>query len=177
MKELEKDAVSHWFQSTDTVSNLTKEVLEGAGDFKIWQVICTVRYTDNLVVPAKGKTVLLNIAGTLIEIVRYGGMDINVEKTKVMTISRYRLRLPKNKCRMWNISSVWVTMITHDARRTSEIKYRMAMAKAAFNKKKTQLLTPTHAQLRHSLKFIKKPYKNSYMFWSTTIFRELQCPR
>ena len=42
----------------------------------------------------------------------------------------------------------------------------------------TQCLTPTHAQLqRHRLKFIKKPYKNSYMFRSTTIFRELQYPR
>ena len=37
----------------------------------------------------------------------------------------------------------------------------------------TQFLTPTHAQLqRHRLKLIKKPYKNSYMFRSTTIFRE-----
>ena len=42
----------------------------------------------------------------------------------------------------------------------------------------TQLLTPTHAQLqRHRLKFVKKPFKNSYMFRSTTIFRELQYPR
>ena len=31
----------------------------------------------------------------------------------------------------------------------------------------TQLLTPTHAQPQcHRLKFIKKPYKNSYMFRS-----------
>ena len=42
----------------------------------------------------------------------------------------------------------------------------------------TQLLTPTRAQLqRNRLKFIKKPFKNSYMFRSTTIFRELQYPR
>jgi len=42
----------------------------------------------------------------------------------------------------------------------------------------TQFLTTTHAQLqRHRLKFIKKPYENSYMFRSTIIFRELQYPR
>ena len=42
----------------------------------------------------------------------------------------------------------------------------------------TQLLTPTHAQLqRHRLKFIKKPFKNYYMFRSTIIFRELQYHR
>ena len=37
----------------------------------------------------------------------------------------------------------------------------------------TQLSIPTHAQLqRHRLKFIKNHLKNSYMFRSTTIFRE-----
>ena len=42
----------------------------------------------------------------------------------------------------------------------------------------TQLSIPTHAQLqRHRLKFIKNHLQNSYMFRSTTIFRELQCPR
>ena len=38
----------------------------------------------------------------------------------------------------------------------------------------TQLSIPTHAQLqRHWLKFIKNHLKNSYMFRSSTIFREL----
>ena len=37
----------------------------------------------------------------------------------------------------------------------------------------SQLSIPTHAQLqRHRLKFIKNHLKNSYMFRSTTIFRE-----
>ena len=45
-------------------------------------------------------------------------------------------------------------------------------------KKITQLSVPRHAQLqRHMLKFIKNHLKNSYMFRSSTIFRELQCPR
>jgi len=42
----------------------------------------------------------------------------------------------------------------------------------------TQLSIPTHAQLhRHRLKFILNHLKNSYMFRSSIIFRELQCPR
>jgi len=42
----------------------------------------------------------------------------------------------------------------------------------------TQLSIPTHAQVKcQRLKFIKNHLKNSYMFRSTTIFRELQCPR
>ena len=40
-----------------------------------------------------------------------------------------------------------------------------------------QLSVPTYAQLkRHRLKLIKNHLKNSYMFRSSTIFRELQCP-
>ena len=39
----------------------------------------------------------------------------------------------------------------------------------------TQLLIPTHAHF-HWLKFIKNILKNSYMFRSTTVIRELQCP-
>ena len=42
----------------------------------------------------------------------------------------------------------------------------------------TRLSITTHAQLqRHRLKFIKNHLKNSYMFRSSTIFRELQSPR
>ena len=42
----------------------------------------------------------------------------------------------------------------------------------------TQLSIPAHAQLqRHRLKFIQNHLKNSYMFRSSTIFRELQCLR
>jgi len=42
----------------------------------------------------------------------------------------------------------------------------------------TQLSIPTQAQLqRQRLKFIKNHLKNSYMFRSSTIFGELQCPR
>ena len=42
----------------------------------------------------------------------------------------------------------------------------------------TQFSIPTRAQLqRHRLKFNKNHLKNSYMFRSSTIFRELQCPR
>ena len=42
----------------------------------------------------------------------------------------------------------------------------------------TELSIPTHAQLqRHRLKYIKNHLKNTYMFRSSTIFRELQCPR
>jgi hypothetical protein len=68
---------------------LTKEALEGFPDFKIQgQVICTVKYADDLVLLAKEETVLQGMTNRLIETGRRYGMEMNVEKTKVMRISR-----------------------------------------------------------------------------------------
>jgi hypothetical protein len=68
---------------------LTKEALEGFRDFKTGgQIMHTVKYTDNLVLLAKEETVLLDMFDKLIEIGRCYGMDMNIEKTKVMRISR-----------------------------------------------------------------------------------------
>ena len=50
---------------------LTKEALEGFGDFKITgQVICTVKYADDFVLLAQEKVVLQGITKRLIKIVR-----------------------------------------------------------------------------------------------------------
>jgi hypothetical protein len=70
---------------------LTKETLEGFGDFKIGeQVICTVKYADDLVLLPREEKVLQGIIDRLIEIGRRYGMEMNVGKTKVMKISRQR---------------------------------------------------------------------------------------
>jgi predicted nucleotidyltransferase len=71
---------------------LTKEALERLGDFKIgWQIIRTVKYADYLVLMAKEEKVLQDMIDKLIEIGRCYGMEMNVEKTKVMRISRQPL--------------------------------------------------------------------------------------
>ena len=67
---------------------LTNEALEGFGGFKIGQVIRTVKYADDLVVLAKEETVLQGMVDRTDEIGRRCGMEMNVEKTKVMRISR-----------------------------------------------------------------------------------------
>jgi hypothetical protein len=63
--------------------------LEGLGDLKIGgQIINIVKYADDLVLLAKEDMVLQDIFDKLIEIgIRYG-MEMNVENTKVMIISR-----------------------------------------------------------------------------------------
>ena len=71
---------------------LTKEALEGLGDFKIGgQIIHTVKYADDLVLLAKEEKVLQDMMDKLIEIGRCYGMELNVEKTKVMRISKQPL--------------------------------------------------------------------------------------
>ena len=81
----------------------------------------------------------------LIEIVRCYGMEMNVEKTKVMRTSRQpspvtimidQKRLENVKCFEYLGS-----MLTNDGRCTCEIKSRIAMAKAVFNKKKRNPFT------------------------------------
>ena len=68
---------------------LGKEALDGLGDFYIGgQIIQTVKYADDLVLMAKEETVLQGMIDKLTEIGRCYGMEMNVEKTKVMRISR-----------------------------------------------------------------------------------------
>jgi len=52
---------------------LTKEALEGFGDFKI-EVICTVRYTNNHVLLVKEGTILQGMIDNITEILRCYGM-------------------------------------------------------------------------------------------------------
>jgi hypothetical protein len=63
--------------------------LEGFGDFKIGgQIINTVKYADDLVLLAKEEKVLQDMIDKLIEIERCYGIEMNMEKTKLMRISR-----------------------------------------------------------------------------------------
>ena len=64
---------------------LAKEALDGLGDFNIGgQIIQTVKNADDLVLMAKEETVLQDMIDKLTEIGRCYGMEMNVEKTKVM---------------------------------------------------------------------------------------------
>ena len=62
---------------------LTKEALDGLGDFNIrWQIIPTVKYADDLVPITKEETVLQGMTNKLTEIGRCYGTEMNVEKQK-----------------------------------------------------------------------------------------------
>jgi hypothetical protein len=118
----------------------TKKALEGFGDFKIGgQVICTVKYADALVLLAKEEMVLQGMFDRLTEIVRCCGMEMNVEETKVMRISRqpFPVQIMIDHKQLKNVEyfNCLGCMITNDATCAHEIKFRIAMAKAVFKTK------------------------------------------
>jgi hypothetical protein len=76
----------------------------------------------------------------LIESGRCYGMEMNVEKTKVMRISRqlFPVKIMIDQKQLENVESFkyFGSILTNDGRCTCEIKCRTVMAKTAFNKKR-----------------------------------------
>jgi hypothetical protein len=91
----------------------------------------------------------------LIEIGRCYGMEMNVGKTKVMRISRQSLpvKLIIDRKQLDNVESFKYlgSILTNDGRCTCEIKCTIAMAKAAFNKKRTLFTSTLDFELRKKL--------------------------
>jgi hypothetical protein len=106
-----------------------------------------VKYADDLVLMAKEEEVLQGMINKLIETGRCYGMEMNVEKTKVMKISRQTSPVTSmiDQKQLENVECFRYlrSMLTNDGRCTRENKSRIAMAKAAFNKKKKTLFTST----------------------------------
>jgi hypothetical protein len=71
-----------------------------------------VKYAAELVLMTKEEAVLQGMIYKLIEIGRCYGMEMNVEKTKVMRISRQpspvTIMIDQNNWRMWNVLNIWV---------------------------------------------------------------------
>jgi hypothetical protein len=135
---------------------LTKEALEGFGEFKIGgQVIRTMKYADDLVLLAREEKVLQGMVDRLIEIGRRYEMEMNVDKTKVMRISRqpYTIKIMINQKQLENVEyfNYLGSVIANDARCTRAIKSRIAVAKAAFNKKKNLFTSKVDLNLRNKL--------------------------
>jgi len=87
-----------------------------------------------------------------IEIGRCYGMEMNVEKTNVMRISRqpYPVTIMMDQKQLKNVECFKYSgsMLTNDGRCTCEIKSRLAMAKAAFNEKKNLFTSTLDLNLR-----------------------------
>ena len=92
----------------------------------------------------------------LIEIGSCYGMEMNVEKkTKVMRISRQPspVKIMRDQKQLENVESFKYlgSMLTNDERYTCGIKFRIAMTKAAFNKKRALFSSTLDLKLRKKL--------------------------
>jgi hypothetical protein len=125
-----------------------------------------VKYADDLMLLAREEKVLQGMVDRLIEIGRRYGMEMSVEKTKVMRISRQpspmKIMIDQKQLENVEYFNYLGSMITNDGRCTREIKSRIAMAKAAFNKKKNNFTSKLDLNLR------KKPVK--CYIWSIALY-------
>ena len=117
---------------------LTKEALDGLRDFNIGgQIIQTVGYADDLILMTKEETVLQGMIDKPIEIGKCCGMEMNVEKTKVMRISRQpspvTIMIDQKQLENVELFDYLGSVLTNDRRCMCEIKSRIAMTRAAFN--------------------------------------------
>ena len=88
------------------------------------------------------------------EIGRCYGMEMNVVKTKVMRISRqpFPVKIIVDQKQLENVEFKYLgSMLTNDGRCTCKIKSRIAMAKAAFNKKRAVFTSMLDLKLRKKL--------------------------
>jgi hypothetical protein len=82
-------------------------------------------------------------------------MEMNVEKTKVMRISKHsspvQILIDQKQLENMEYLNYLCSMTTKDARCTREIKSRIAMAKPAFSKKKSPFTSKLELNLRKKL--------------------------
>jgi hypothetical protein len=135
---------------------LVKEALEGLGDFKIGgRRINTAKYADDLSVLAKTEEVLQVMMDKLEKTGKEYGMEINIEKSKVMRISKKQkpLQIKVGGQKLENVEQFkhLGSLVTKDAYCTKEIRARIAMAKAAFTKKTPLFTGKLSLELRKKL--------------------------
>jgi hypothetical protein len=104
---------------------------------------------------AKEEKVLHDVIDKLIETGRCHGVEMNVEKTKVMRISRqpFPVKIMVDQKQLGNVESFKYlgSIFTNDGRCTCEIKCRIATAKAASNKKRAIFTSTMDLELRKRL--------------------------
>ena len=122
-EELVMDAVCQQFY-LNYMSTLPKKLTEGFGDFKRGHVICTVKYADDLVLLAKEETILQGMNDGLGQDGRCHEIEMNVDNTKVLRISREPspVQITIDKKQLGNVEYFYLgSLTTSDARCTHEI--------------------------------------------------------
>ena len=97
-----------------------------------------MKYADELVLLAKEERVIQDMTDKIIEIGRCCGMEMNLEKTKAMRISRqqFTVKIMIDQKQLENVEyfKYLGSVLTTDGRFASEIKSMVSTGEAAFNK-------------------------------------------
>ena len=117
-----------YLYSPCTVNTLPGKLLK---DFKIGgNILRTVKCDDELLLQATEEKPLQALSGRLIEVARFFGMQMNVKKTKVMSISRQscltKIMIDQKQLENVEYLRSFCSLITNNARRAREIKSRIA---------------------------------------------------
>ena len=135
---------------------LTNEALEGFGDFRIGgQVIRTLKYANKLALLAKEVVVLHGMFDRKLEIGRHYRMEINVQQTRLMRISRQpspaQIMIGQTQLQKLRILKYLSGLLKKDTRCAGETKSRVAIQKAVFNEKKILFTSKLTLNLRKKL--------------------------
>jgi hypothetical protein len=137
--------------------NLTNEAPEVFGDFKIGgKVIRSLKYANKLALLAKEVVVLHGMFDRQLEIGRQYRMEINVQQTRLMRISRcpspVQIMTGQTQSQKLRILKYLISLLEKNVRYTREMKSRMVIAKAVFNKNKAPFTSKLTLNLRKKLK-------------------------
>jgi hypothetical protein len=117
-----------------------------------------VKYADGIVLLAEEEEVLQDMIDKGTETVGCNAMEMNVVKRKANRISRqpFPVKIMIDQKQLETVESFKYldSILTNDGRCTSEIKCRIAMAKAAFDKKRALFTNTLDLELRKKLVYM-----------------------
>ena len=135
---------------------LMKQALAKVRNFKIvLKSINEVRFADDTAIIAKTQEELHNMLNRLVDTERKYGMEINIDKSLVMRVSRSNelMQIKVNNRELKEIDHFKYLggVLTRGDYCTKEIKMRITISKEAFNRKKSLLRSKINIELKKKL--------------------------
>ena len=135
---------------------LIEEAVGKMGSFKIGgRKISTIKYADDLALITKTEEELQEMMTSLVETGRRYGMEINVNKSKVMMIASnvepLNIVIGNTRLEQVDYFKYLGSTITNNGECTNDIRTRIALAKAAFNSRRSLLTGKLHLKLKKKL--------------------------
>ena len=135
---------------------LIEEAVGNMGSFKIGgRKISTIKYADDLALITKTEEELQEMMTSLVETGRRYGMEINVNKSKVMMIASnvepLNIVIGNTRLEQVDYFKYLGSTITNNGECTNDIRTRIALAKAAFNSRRSLLTGKLDLNLKKKL--------------------------